>query len=406
MEGHDDMLRVKAKAGSAMTGATPSHQRRLEQDDKKSDRSTLLCFDASREGFLWLSRYICFPFLLVVLFSALGTAWHYVFVPWQIFDNTMLLLFVAGIHMLSIFVLYLLFKTSLTPAGHVPLDWEPPSEMLESGKYIEPSSRDISSTNWCGKCHSHRPKRAHHCRYCQRCVLVFDHHCPWVNNCVGWANMKYFMLLLFYAAVLSGAICFSFLVRCYQVIWSDSESVTLFTKLVLVGLLMTWSSFGFGIVSLAQAMMLQVVYLTPSCEKAHLKKRVQQSLKMPRLERLGFLRNNITLVFGAHSALWYIPTPPDSDPYNYPSFTDTFIFDDEVPPQENGLMGELTRMEQERQESLTVLRQYRDDDRKAASDDDEGEEARLTTWTAKEATTDSAGFDPALFYGQVPRKGG
>lgn len=134
--------------------------------------------------------------------------------------------------------------------------------------------------------------------------------------------MKYFMLLLFYAAVLSGAICFSFLVRCYQVIWSDvprsrvclfttltctsdlphttqhntlshthtihfrqSESVTLFTKLVLVGLLMTWSSFGFGIVSLAQAMMLQVVYLTPSCEKAHLKKRVQQSLKMPRLVR-------------------------------------------------------------------------------------------------------------------------
>jgi hypothetical protein len=69
-------------------------------------------------------------------------------------------------------------------------------------------------------------------------------------------------------------------------------------------------------------------------------------------------------------------------------------------------MGELTRMEQERQESLTVLRQYRDDDRKAASDDDEGEEARLTTWKAKEATTDSAGFDPALFYGQVPRKGG
>ncbi len=72
-------------------------------------------------------------------------------------------------------------------------------------------------------------------------------------------------------------------------------------------------------------------------------------------------------------------------------------------------MGELTRMEQERQESLTVLRQYRGDDRKAASeeDDEAEEEARLTTWKAKEATTDSAAaFDPALFYGQVPRKGG
>jgi hypothetical protein len=39
-------------------------------------------------------------------------------------------------------------------------------------------------------------------------------------------------------------------------------------------------------------------------------------------------------VFGAHSALWYVPTPPDSDPYNYPSFTDTLILDDDVPSQD------------------------------------------------------------------------
>lgn len=44
----------------------------------------------------------------------------------------------------------------------------------------------------CHSCHIARPHRSKHCRVLNRCVLLFDHHCPFVGTTIGLYNYKYF----------------------------------------------------------------------------------------------------------------------------------------------------------------------------------------------------------------------
>ena len=74
--------------------------------------------------------------------------------------------------------------------------------VIDKGSVILPYRGRTVQMKFCSSCYITRPPRCSHCGDCDVCIEKFDHHCPWIGNCIGKYNYKYFIGFLYFTSIL------------------------------------------------------------------------------------------------------------------------------------------------------------------------------------------------------------
>jgi len=208
-------------------------------------------------------------------------------------------------------------QAHFTNPGSAPTKWNEFVEQVRNELHVAPAEPawQPGLATYCFKCRHTRPERAKHCKICKTCVLRMDHHCPWINNCVGFKNHKFFLLLAVYsglASVIALGTSFPELVLCSSMFVMDrdmslawvNEDVGLDVADIAAFLL-------FGVVALL-AVMLFMPLLSRHLPLAmrNITSIEDNYTNMPNPFDQGGINANFAQIFGALGPDWFFPIPP------------------------------------------------------------------------------------------------
>jgi len=226
-------------------------------------------------------------------------------------------------HIITVLLLLSYVQSIITGPGEIPendLQWEyipqdarfPRVDAAALKLNLQETKRsgDRRHCKWCGK---YKPDRCHHCRVCRTCVLKMDHHCPWIYNCVGHGNYKYFFLLLVYSVADLHLIFWAQGVSVKESIEVDKPFLTMFllmfgeTLVFLMGTLLS------GFLCFHLWLVFKGMTTIEFCEKSMPKRPKAEGAEKNSGMRSAYdegCLGNICSVLGNNPLLWLLPLTP------------------------------------------------------------------------------------------------
>ncbi len=135
----------------------------------------------------WVGPFTC-SIALLVLATHLYVTDFVVFKPW---GTTARFYQMVSFHVfLATMILFTHTKAMITDPGSVPRKAQPVNH-----------SQSSNGNMGCQQCRAFKPASSHHCKICKRCIVRMDHHCPWLNNCVGINNNKLYVQFCVYVTM-------------------------------------------------------------------------------------------------------------------------------------------------------------------------------------------------------------
>ncbi|KAI1719887.1 DHHC palmitoyltransferase domain-containing protein [Ditylenchus destructor] len=295
-----------------------------------SQLSTFVGIILSRYKKLYINSYRRLP----VAFVIVSTSWGYYAFVYSICYGSinslaLSVIYLSAFHILLVFFLWSYWQTATTPLTNIPLELFLPASVIERlGENQDPDDAvdmlehfcaqlNITIDNrahkggprYCPKCRCIKPDRAHHCAYCDRCILKYDHHCPWVNTCVHFYNYKFFVLLVLYAFLLC---IFVFIVsasHCAHFMLSEEDLITM-------GINVSAAFHGRWLAIVSLVFSLPLTYLLLMHIRLIVKNQTTPESSRPAIFSDGADENaynygfgcNFVEIFGMKAYLWFIPT--------------------------------------------------------------------------------------------------